>query len=150
MKKRILSLDLLPTPGGEWIKAGTKNVFFSETASAKLSLQGLGLAVIKPNVCDENSARASLFKAFGVGIASEDMARTKILNQYPTQPEVTLLDRGITLEVSMAHLEFLYLSHGFATKNNRDLFRIQVYCQSARNSSRMVRRPFTKTCYFPR
>ncbi|XXH01558.1 hypothetical protein Hte_007918 [Hypoxylon texense] len=98
-------LELVPLTCGKWVNTINGGVYFGDTSSGYPIPSDLGYRLVDP-AATRLLARKQLFTNLGIKHLSDVEVRTAILRKYEhTKPN------GISLETSLSHIEFLYLTH---------------------------------------
>ncbi|VUC26126.1 unnamed protein product [Clonostachys rosea] len=103
IRDRIMELPLIPLQNGDWVSATSCSVYLPTTQNIAVPLE-LGLKLLDPRALI-NPDRERLFKHLGVIEATVDQVKDLIESFYGTPKQ------SITLEQSISHLHYLYLTH---------------------------------------
>ncbi|KAI1272372.1 hypothetical protein F5Y07DRAFT_403522 [Xylaria sp. FL0933] len=124
--RSIKELELIPLVNGTWAKACDVVASLCFTNMDGIAIpEDLPLTLISP-LATQNTARTTLFRELGAKELSISDIRQQIFDRYPPSeiPNPNLGEIGLTEDISIKHLKFLYLTHDqekIDTKNFRQL-----------------------------
>ncbi|KAI0502924.1 hypothetical protein F5B22DRAFT_652616 [Xylaria bambusicola] len=129
----IYNMDLIPLVDGRWVRASARENPLSFSSVDGLTIpEDLPLNLISP-LAAQNEARAALFKRLGANVSSLSDIQKLIFNKYPSDMYLdnSLEKAGLSQEISVKHLQFLYLSHNKAPADAADLRKIAVFTENS-------------------
>ncbi len=143
--RSVREMGLIPLVNGTWIKASSvvNPLSFASTNGVAIP-QDLPLTFISPSAT-QNVARASLFRHLGAKEPSLSHIRKLIFDKYPacSRPNPSPDEIGLTKDISLEHLKFLYLTHDRNTLDTDSYARIAVFTEGS-----ALRRPVSHDVYY--
>ena len=133
ISRNIKEMELIPLVNGTWVKACDVlgSVCFASIDGIAIP-EDLSLALISP-MANRNNARAALFRELGAKEPLISDIRQYIFDRYPASEAVnpTPGDIGLTEDISIKHLRFLYLTHNRGKVNMKDFRRLAVFTEGS-------------------
>lgn len=103
-KAEIRQLPIIPLEGGAWARADDGEIFYGTIGNISIPKE-LGLRIVSSKPAKDAKRRA-LFDKLGVHVAKATMVRSLIVKMY-AKGDMS----DVSLESSLEHLRFLYLTH---------------------------------------
>ncbi|KAI1170828.1 hypothetical protein F4777DRAFT_91133 [Nemania sp. FL0916] len=141
----VRTLELIPLENGTWISATSASTPLSFASTGGVAIpKDLPLTFINSSAT-KNDARATLFRHLGAEEPSISRIRELIFNKYPANSDGTLSfdELNISEDESLAHLEFLYLTHHGTSADVENYKRVAIFTES-----KTWRVPFSEDVYF--
>ena len=104
---QLKKLKLIPLENGDFTSVLEGPVYFPQSDGMPIPTD-IGLRLVKPGTFEDNKWRKGLVSAIGVTEASTEVVRKLIFEKYESKNS----RRKITLSRSVAHLRYLYWTHG--------------------------------------
>lgn len=133
MTRNIKEMELIPLVNGTWVKACdvVSSLRFASIDGIAIP-EDLPLTLISP-LATQNTARAALFRELGAKELSISDIRQHIFDRYPASEILNpiLGETGLTEDISIKHLKFLYRTQNREKVDTKDFRRLAVFTEES-------------------
>lgn len=130
---KIREMELIPLVNGTWGKTAdlVSPLCFASINGLAIP-EDLPLTLISP-LATKNAARAALFRELGAKEFSISDIRKLIFDRYPASEvlDPILRDIGLTEDISIGYLKFLYLTHKLGILDTKNYRRLVIFTETS-------------------